>query len=164
MTEGEPPVMTGGVPVATTEGAPPEGTEGDPSLTTEGARPAATGDATLSDATILRAIDWSVRKCWPNAFLALTSILNISIWSFYSGLRKTVAARGRLNGRGKHYPSFSASFPARARKAWESGREPRATGVPASPLSRMLCTRGMRPSSSMPSSSAMRAPPSRPKM
>ena len=55
-------------------------------------------------------------------------------------------------------------FPASSRNAKASGLVPRATGSPASPLSRMLCTRGICASSSTPRLSAIRAPPSRPKI
>lgn len=55
-------------------------------------------------------------------------------------------------------------FPASSRNAKASGIVPRATGSPASPLSRMLCTRGICASSSTPRLPAIRAPPSRPKI
>ena len=61
-----------------------------------------------------------------------------------------------------HY-QWAVRLRAISRKARASGREPRATGSPVSPLSRMPWTSGIRPSRFSPKRSAIAAPPSFPK-
>ena len=100
------------------------------------------------------------------AYMAVSFDGHLALVLFYGF--KGVSAESQQQGcdqnkQSLHFQSFFSSFPtsfeAISRNARPSGRDPRATGSPASPPSRMLWTIGTCPSRSRPRARAMATPP-----